>query len=169
MRPLNLETVRQCLEAQVGRDQALKASEIVETVTGQRSTPDQERRVRAFAKTLRLEGHPVCSHSSFGYYWAQNPGDIDAACEWLRGKALSSLGQITRLRRLALPPVAGQLTLLGGPPPAPTPRPTVALAVELPEELYQAAAELAAAQGSTVEALLISAARAWLEDEKHDA
>lgn len=161
-RPLNLETVRTCLQAQVGRDQALKAAEIVELATGQRSSADRERRLRELIKQLRLAGDPVCSHSAHGYYWAAEPQEIEAACQWLRGKALSSLAQVSTLRRVALPPVAGQLTLLGAQPAA---RPPVPLVLELPEELHAAATQWATEQGCTMDALIRESVRHWLDQE----
>jgi hypothetical protein len=99
-RRITQEAVLELLQEQVGRGSALKAAEIVETLTNQRSNETQERELREIIRKLRLAGQPICTHSAHGYWWASSPNDLEAACGFLRGKAMSSLRQISKLHRL---------------------------------------------------------------------
>ena len=116
MKALTTESVLAALQMQVGRESALKASDLVEQITNLRTSPGAERRLRQIVKRLRLDGYPVCAHSDCGYYWARTPEDLKKACDFLRGKAMSSLQQITKLNRLALPPLVGQIEIVPAPP-----------------------------------------------------
>jgi hypothetical protein len=133
---LNQERVLALLQEQTGRGNALKAGEIVEMITGRRTSPTEERYLRAIIKDLRLKGNPICTHSCYGYWWAASADDLHAASNFLRGKAMSSLRQITKLRNLALPTLIGQLDLLCEadyrPPAASCP-----MVVDLPVQLVE--------------------------------
>jgi hypothetical protein len=105
------EAVLNLLREQVGRCSALKAGEIVEMLTNQRSTQSQERQLREIFNALCLEGWPICSSSYHGYWWAESAEEIKETCESLRGRAMSSLTRISKLKRLAIPLLEGQLLL----------------------------------------------------------
>jgi hypothetical protein len=105
------EAVLNLLREQAGRESALKAGEIVEILTNQRSTQSQERQLREICNALCLEGWPICSSSYYGYWWAIDSAEIHETCRSLRSRALSSLTRIGKLKRLAIPLLEGQLLL----------------------------------------------------------
>ncbi len=70
-----------------------------------------KRRVRAMVSELRLEGVAVCGHPRDGYYIAANAAEIEHTCEFLRARALHSLTLESRLRKIPLPDLLGQLHL----------------------------------------------------------
>lgn len=93
-----------------GRANGITAEQLAGEITGRRSAADQ-RRLRQVVEQLRLDGFPVCAHPSHGYYLAATAEDIDLTCHYLYGRALTSLRQICRLKRLAVPDLRGQLGL----------------------------------------------------------
>ena len=111
MAELTAEAVLAFLSQQVGRGNALKAGEIVECVLGVRSDGGLERQLRALVKGLRRRGFPICADSYRGYWWADGPDELRETCRVLRGRAMSSLGQVQKLLVLGIPMVSGQLRL----------------------------------------------------------
>lgn len=67
------------------------------------------RKIRAGIKELRLRGLPICAHPSDGYYWAESSAEIEFTIKFLRGRALSSLLQISKLKRYLTEQEIGQL------------------------------------------------------------
>lgn len=67
------------------------------------------RKIRAGVMELRLRGLPICAYPSDGYYWAEHPAEIAFTIQFLRGRALSSLLQISKLRRYLTEQEIGQL------------------------------------------------------------
>ena len=72
-----------------------------------------QRRVRACVTALRLHGIAVCVHPKAGYYIAANAEELEGTCRFLRQRALGTLLIESRLRRLPLPELLGQLRLAG--------------------------------------------------------
>jgi biotin operon repressor len=70
-----------------------------------------ERRIRMLVSELREEGVAICAHPETGYYIAETPEEIERCCEFLRARALHSLTLESRLRRIPLPELLGQLRL----------------------------------------------------------
>jgi hypothetical protein len=131
------------MQQQVGRDQALKAGEIVEMLTGDRTDPGKERIVREIVQELRRLGCPICSDSAVGYWWPATADELRSTMDLLHQRGLSSLYLKGKLAR-QLSTLEGQLGL---PWLQPWVEPQVApldpsgrqitIAVELPEELHQ--------------------------------
>ncbi|MEM1153647.1 MAG: hypothetical protein AAGI44_05870 [Pseudomonadota bacterium] len=119
--PLTTQTVKDELLLHPGVQRAIKAPELAAKILKTVPTDGDTRTVRKLVKELRLKGEPICSHSSSGYWWAANPEELQAACEFLRGKALSSLKQYSYLRRFVLPKLTGQLSLVNQPTDEPEP------------------------------------------------
>lgn len=71
----------------------------------------EPREVRRAIAELRMEGVQVCGHPKTGYYIAENAEDLEATCEFLRKRAMHSLTLESRLRRIALPELLGQMKL----------------------------------------------------------
>ncbi|MEW5905127.1 MAG: hypothetical protein AB1722_12390 [Pseudomonadota bacterium] len=69
----------------------------------------QERHARSLVSDLRDEGHAICGTPKAGYYIAANPEELEETCTFLRDRALHSLRLESRLRRIPLPDLLGQL------------------------------------------------------------
>jgi hypothetical protein len=130
---------RNVIRYQVGKEQALKAREIAETITGQRCYELHDRYVRSLALELANLGFPICSDSYRGYWWAANEGELVDTIATLRGRALVTLKRCSRLQRYGLPLLTGQLYLpVGAEPTLPRDENEPEdLAIGLPPELYQ--------------------------------
>lgn len=70
-----------------------------------------ERQVRKLITELREDGIAVCGEPRTGYYIAATAEELEATCQFLHHRALSSLRLESRLRNVPLPELLGQLTL----------------------------------------------------------
>lgn len=109
-RELSPAAVLRVLRHRRGRANGLTAEQLVEAITGARRPADL-RRLRYAVEQLRLEGHPVCAVPEHGYYLAASAEDLDTTCHYLYARAMTSLRQIGRLKRRAVPDLRGQLGL----------------------------------------------------------
>lgn len=57
------------------------------------------------------EGFAICGHPSHGYYMATTPEELQASCKFLETRALHSLRLLSRMRKVSLPDLLGQLKL----------------------------------------------------------
>lgn len=73
--------------------------------------PSADRRVRHLVTALREDGHAVCGTPADGYYIAATPEELQHTCEFLRGRAMHSLTLESRLRKIPLADLLGQLHL----------------------------------------------------------
>lgn len=169
MADLTPGAVLNLLREQVGRESALKAGEIVEMVTNCRSNQGLERQLREIFSALCLQGWPICSSSYHGYWWAESPEEIQATCNSLRHRAISSLIRIGKLRRLAIPLVTGQLVLpiADALPQVPDVdwvqhRPVLSRTVELPEELDRLISGFVSESGLSQDQLFVKAVAMYL-------
>lgn len=71
----------------------------------------QPRQVRALVTDLRLDGVAVCGQPATGYYIAANAEEVETTCQFLRSRALHSLTLESRLRKVPLVDLVGQLRL----------------------------------------------------------
>lgn len=69
------------------------------------------RRVRALVSELREEGTAVCGTPSTGYYIAATAEELEETCTYLHNRAMHSLMLISKLRKIALEDLIGQLRL----------------------------------------------------------
>jgi hypothetical protein len=99
------------LRAQTGPQNGLHVHELAELLTGEAKNQGTWRNIRSVIKGLRLQGWPICGHPSRGYYWASSSEDLQATITFLRDRAMSSLLQISKLKKVAIPILEGQLTL----------------------------------------------------------
>jgi biotin operon repressor len=70
-----------------------------------------ERRVRQLVSELREEGIAICAHPSSGYFIAETPEELEDCCAFLRSRALHSLMLESKLRKVPLVDLLGQLRL----------------------------------------------------------
>jgi biotin operon repressor len=70
-----------------------------------------EREVRVQVSALREDGIAVCGHPRTGYFIAETPEELETTVEYLKGRALHSLRLASRLSKIPLPDLIGQLRL----------------------------------------------------------
>lgn len=70
-----------------------------------------ERRLRALITELIEDGVGVCGHPSTGYYIARTPAELEATIEFHKSRALHELHKASRLSKIPLPDLVGQLKL----------------------------------------------------------
>ncbi|MCP1375356.1 hypothetical protein [Dyella lutea] len=104
------------LQHSVGEARGRTADELVLAITGRRSEA-QQRRLRQVIEALRLQGHRICADPTHGYYLAATDHELDRSCSFLLSRAMTTLRQISAMKRVALPDLHGQLGL----PLEPTP------------------------------------------------
>ena len=107
---LTPSTVLDFLSDHVGAVNGLTARECVQAICGF-ATAQGERHLRQIVVELRRAGHPVCATPGNGYFLAADDAELEATCEFLLDRAMTSLTQIGALRRVALPDLRGQLGL----------------------------------------------------------
>lgn len=109
-RDLTPDTVLAALQGCVGEAHGQTAEQLVLALTGRRSEADQ-RRLRTVVEALRTAGHRICANPTHGYYLAANEHELDRSCSFLFDRAMTSLRQISAMKRVALPDLRGQLGL----------------------------------------------------------
>lgn len=102
--------VLDALKKRVGKANGITAMQLVIYLTDRVSAAD-ERKLREAVVFLREQGHPVCATPGDGYFIAANDEELQETCDFLRGRALTSLRQENAMKRIALPELAGQLGL----------------------------------------------------------
>lgn len=93
------------LVSHIGAKNGITADEIAR----QLSIPP--RRVRSLVSDLREEGVAVCGTPTTGYFVAETPQELEETCQFLRGRALHSLMLESKLRKVALEDLIGQMRL----------------------------------------------------------
>jgi len=75
---------------------------------------NETRRLRGLIRSLQQEGIPIlssCGAADGGYWLAETPEELAEFCRKEHGKALGILIKESRIRRIALPELLGQLAL----------------------------------------------------------
>lgn len=70
-----------------------------------------ERQIRSLVSALREKDHAICGTPKDGYYIAATPDELEQTCEFLRSRAMHSLTLESRLRKIPLVDLLGQLHL----------------------------------------------------------
>ncbi len=105
------DNVLAALRKRVGAANGASAAELVRELTCDKSFPADERRLRTIIEQLRREGHAICADPTHGYFMPANAKELDSTCEFLYSRALTSLQQITAMKKVAMPDLRGQLGL----------------------------------------------------------
>lgn len=111
MSTITHDSVLAVLARHIGSRRGVRADVLVREITGQSSTPADERELRTVITRLRENGHHICAHPGSGYFIAQTDSELDAACEFLYERAMTSLRQIAAMKRVSMPDLRGQLHL----------------------------------------------------------
>ncbi len=107
---LSPDSVLSVLQGRRGAANGITARNLVQMLTTRISQAD-ERKLRQIIEKLRRDGHPICAHPAFGYHLAADPTELDRACTFLVGRAMTSLQQVSAMKRIAMPDLYGQLGL----------------------------------------------------------
>lgn len=70
-----------------------------------------EREVRHQVSALREDGIAVCGHPRTGYFIAADAAELETTVEYLKGRAMHSLHLASRLTKIPLVDLLGQLKL----------------------------------------------------------
>lgn len=70
-----------------------------------------ERQVRQLISDLRDDAHAICGTPAHGYYIAATSEELEETCSFLHNRALTSLTLESRLRKIPLVDLIGQLHL----------------------------------------------------------
>lgn len=100
------------LGGHVGENNGISGDRLARKITGSALRAlFAERRVREAITELRNEGFHICGHPSTGYFLAANGDELDRTCAFLYARAMASLQQIAKMKRVSLPDLRGQLRL----------------------------------------------------------
>jgi hypothetical protein len=108
---INRNTVLQSLSHHIGKNNGIKGKNLVADITWEASTAGDERKLRLVIEELRLEGQHICGTPKTGYFIAVEESDMTETCEFLYNRAMKSLTQISRMKKVSLPDLRGQLGL----------------------------------------------------------
>lgn len=111
MNTISSDTVLTALANHIGAANGARADVLVMEITGGLSNEALERDLRYTITALREHGHHICAHPAAGYYLAANDAELTAACEFLYERAMTSLRQISAMKKVSLPDLRGQLHL----------------------------------------------------------
>lgn len=107
---LTPDTVLAALQDSVGEAHGRTAEQLVLAITGKHNAADL-RRLRHLIEALRTAGHRICANPAHGYYLAANDTELDRTCSFLFDRAMTSLRQLSAMKRVSLPDLRGQLGL----------------------------------------------------------
>ncbi len=103
--------VLSALARHLGQRNGVHIGPLVYEITGAAPDVAAERAVRKVIEELRREGEHICGHPASGYYMAETSAELDGTCKFLLSRAMTSLTQISRMKKIALPDLEGQLHL----------------------------------------------------------
>ena len=63
------------------------------------------------AQVLTELSHHICAHPGTGYFMAETPEELNETCKFLVDRSMTTLTQVSRMKRIALPDLHGQLHL----------------------------------------------------------
>jgi biotin operon repressor len=72
------------------------------------------RQLRKLISEAREDGIAICGKPSSGYFMPTTPQELQQTCDFLEHRAMHSLRKLSRMKRVALPVLMGQLLLKQG-------------------------------------------------------
>lgn len=108
--PISRDAVLQALSRHIGKARGISATDLVREITQDLlCDAAAERLLRSCVSELRGEGIAVCAHPKLGYFIAETPDEVELCCQFLRSRAMHSLSLESKLRKIPLPDLLGQL------------------------------------------------------------
>lgn len=108
---IDKHSVLAALSQHIGKERGITASDLVSQITWSVATPGECRHLRHVIEELRNEGQHICAHPSLGYFIAANEKELNQTCEFLFHRAMTSLTQVAKMKKVSLPDLRGQLGL----------------------------------------------------------
>lgn len=109
---LSRHSVLAALARHVGATHAAHAEDLVIEITECADHIEAgKRRLRQIVEALRVEGYHVCGLPAYGYYMAADEADLNATCQYLYSRSMTTLKQVAAMKRVSLPDLRGQLRL----------------------------------------------------------
>jgi biotin operon repressor len=96
------------LASHQGRDKGIAADRLAE----QLQVPP--RRLRKLISEAREDGIAICGKPASGYFMPTTPEELQETCSFLEHRAMHSLRKLSRMKKVALPILLGQLLLSQG-------------------------------------------------------
>lgn len=93
------------LSNHIGKDNGIGVKHLVEQLGV------DARQVRRLVDELRNDAHAVCAHPRTGYFIAETADELEHTCEFLRSRSMHSLALESKLRKIPLVDLLGQLHL----------------------------------------------------------
>lgn len=97
--------VWEVLQLHVGRDAGMTGAKLAADAQA------SEREVRDAITELREGGIAVCGYPRSGYYIARTAEELEETCNFLRKRALHSLRLESRLRKVSMQELVGQIEM----------------------------------------------------------
>lgn len=99
------------LSRHIGERNGISVQRLAWRVYGAGATERDQRRIRKLVVELRRQGEHICADPAHGYYLAETDAELDQTCRFLYDRALTSLSQVSAMKRVSLPDLAGQLRI----------------------------------------------------------
>lgn len=90
-------SVMEVLSRHPGREAGLSVVDLVEVITGAKTTKPQERAVRTAITELRKQGYPACASPTDGYFWGVTPDEVMCTARALTRRSFTSLTLASRM------------------------------------------------------------------------
>jgi hypothetical protein len=108
---IDRHSVLDALSRHIGKSRGVTAKQLVSEITWKAPSDAQCRRLRQTIEELRREGQHICGHPSKGYFIAANEAELNETCKFLVDRAMTTLTQVSKMKRASLPDLHGQLGL----------------------------------------------------------
>lgn len=105
------DAVLGALTAHIGAQNGVHVELLAAEVAGIFRTNATARQIRQMVVELRRDGHHICGEPTTGYFLAATPEELDRCCEFLYERAMTTLMQISAMKRVAVPDLRGQLRM----------------------------------------------------------
>ena len=102
---MNATGLLNLLASHQGRERGINAADLA------RLAGVPERHMRGLVSVLREEGIAICATPETGYYMAVTPDELQESCKFLHRRAMRSLVLASRMQKISLPDLLGQLKL----------------------------------------------------------
>jgi biotin operon repressor len=93
------------MAAHQGRDRGISAKALAAVL----EVPP--RRLRHLVSEAREQGFALCGKPNTGYFIPQTPEELAESCAFLEHRALHSLRLLSRMKKVSMPALLGQLNL----------------------------------------------------------
>ena len=95
----------------IGADHGISVEQLAFRIYGPGATQRDQRMIRRLVVELRRAGEHICADPAHGYFMAETDAELNDTCRFLYDRALTSLTQISAMKRVSLPDLAGQLRI----------------------------------------------------------